>query len=572
MNSTMKKTGLMTAMLSAAILGASCAEIEGEGEEIEVAQGALTQITISGKITMSNGTPVSGVPVRLNGLSQATKITTSTGAYAFTGIASGSYSVRPEKTGCSFSPDVVNLNNQTTNVTTNFTASGTLCTTSGTARALVLMDSRLYAQLGSTFDTWKTLVEARRGFALDVRKDQQYDAMTFAAIKNVIVSARTANPALQGVLMVGNIKLPSFYKVRADIPGTRLLPRYYEDLDAPFTKIYADGEIDPICQEGFLPGTKCVVSPRADNSTGPVTVIKHDFDDTNFGPNSDPEIWASFMPVGVSGSANSYTDFGNQLKPYFQKLTRFYNHELRSNGRYYFISNGPGERFDEAWNAFGKSNIDFYGKSGPNGETGNACLVGSNNICYVRWPLDSYASSATFLSAYAATPWVGEGWQQPSIFSSHMNANLYDVAHVVTHGSEFEALLSTAQARALTNGGLITVLDGCGVAGFKQPGAPTQSGVDTTAQVSDNVLLAYLYGSSKALAAFGAPFWRGEYIEAPVLYNTLKVNGTPTASYLGAANLVRMKRIYSNTGGDKYALKSMQNEIMVGDPFIDLKP
>jgi hypothetical protein len=37
--------------------------------------------------------------------------------------------------------------------------------------------------------------------------------------------------------------------------------------------------------------------------------------------------------------------------------------------------NGPGERFDEAWNAFGKANIDFYGKAGPNNETGGACLV-----------------------------------------------------------------------------------------------------------------------------------------------------------------------------------------------------
>ena len=45
---------------------------------------------------------------------------------------------------------------------------------------------------------------------------------------------------------------------------------------------------------------------------------------------------------------------------------------------------------------------------------------------------------------------------------------------------------------------------------------------------SDNILLGYLYGGSKALAAMGAPFWRGEYSEVPVLMNTLKVNNVPT--------------------------------------------
>src|SRR4029079_17925303 len=166
------------------------------------------------------------------------------------------YSVRPEKTGCAFTPDVVNLNNQNTSVTKNFTASGSQCVTSGSAKAMVIIDSRLYAQLGSTFDTWKALVEARRGFALDVRKDQQYDGMAFSAIRNVIVSARTANPAIEGVLMVGNIKLPSFYKIRADIPHPRLLPRYYEDLDGVFSKIYPDVSIDPVCQPGDPPDAK----------------------------------------------------------------------------------------------------------------------------------------------------------------------------------------------------------------------------------------------------------------------------------------------------------------------------
>src|SRR6478672_6737592 len=115
MRSTMKKSSLVVAMLCSGILAASCdnGNTDGVEQEIGVVQGAVTQITISGKVTFSNGTAVPGVPVRLNGLSQATSITNATGNYSFT-INPGSYSVRPEKTGCAFTPDVVNLNNQNT--------------------------------------------------------------------------------------------------------------------------------------------------------------------------------------------------------------------------------------------------------------------------------------------------------------------------------------------------------------------------------------------------------------------------------------------------------------------------
>jgi hypothetical protein len=542
---------------------AACGGPDGDGREVGEVRSAITQITISGKVT-SGSAGVAGVPVRLNGQSQATSITSSTGSYSFT-INPGSYSVRPEKTGCSFSPDVVNLNNLTKSVTQNFTASGSGCVSSGPAHALVFIDSRLYAQIGSTFDAWRALVEARRGFSLDVRKDQQYDDVAFATMKSTIVSARAANPALEGVLMVGNIKLPSFYKIRADIPVRRLLPRYYEDLDGVFSKIYPDGSIDPVCQPGDPPGTKCVVG------SGPVTVLPHDFDDTALGPNAGPELWSSYMPVGVTGTSNTYTDFANQLRPYFGKLINFYNHQYVHNGKYYLVSNGDGD-FATLWNAFGPSKIDFYGKDGPNGETGNACLTPSGNVCYVRWPLENYATSAAFMTAYAAMPWVAENWQQDSIFISHMNANTYAIDHVLTHGDETWALLSTTEAKALTSSGLITFIDGCGAAGMVQPGAPAESGVDTTVLASDNVLLAYLYGSSKTLAGFGAPSLRVEYSEAPTLANALMVNDTPTSSYLGAANMVRLQKIYAAAGTDKDALKTKQNEMMVGDPFVDLKP
>ena len=137
-------------------------------------------------------------------------------------------------------------------------------------------------------------------------------------------------------------------------------------------------------------------------------------------------------------------------------------------------------------------------------------------------------------------PWVAENWQQDSIFISHMNANTYAVDHVLTHGNEYWALIGTDQARALTSSGLVTFIDGCGAAGMAQPGAPAQSGVDTTALASDNVLMAYLHGTSRALAGFGALTCGWVQRGADPDQRT-DVQRTPTNSYLGAANVVRLK-------------------------------
>ena len=272
----------------AALGGAGCGEsTPADNGDVTQVQSAITQITISGRVTKTGNVGVPNIPIRLNGQSQAWALTNATGNYSFT-INPGSYSIRPEEAACAFTPDVVNLNNLTANTTRNFTVTGTMCT-GGTptpnAKAMILVDSRLYAQLATNIDQYKAFAEARRGFAIDLRKDQQFDSMTFTAVKQYIVNARAANPAIEGVLFIGNIKLPSFYKARLDLSLTRLYPRYYEDLDGVFSKRYATGEIDPVCPPVIADGdVKCVISPRAVGE-GPVTIIPHDFDDMDFGPN-----------------------------------------------------------------------------------------------------------------------------------------------------------------------------------------------------------------------------------------------------------------------------------------------
>jgi hypothetical protein len=430
--------------------------------------------------------------------------------------------------------------------------------TGATERAIILVDRRLYTPLAATIDEYRAVAERRRGFTIGLRIVDNLDNMTHAQVRAYVVQQRTANPNIEGVLFMGNIKLPSFYKTRNDIILTRLYPAYYEDLDAVFTKHYANGALDPVCDGTNEPW--CVVAGSA------YTVPPHDFDGIAKGPNADPEIWASFMPVGVSGTSNTYTDFANQLRPYLTKVINFYKLQAASvtNGRYYFVSNDRGETFDITWNAFGKSNIDFYGKPGPNGETDWACGQDVNNLCYKRWPTETYASYAAFEADYVSKPWVGEGWQNPDIFKGHMNGARFDVVEVNVHSSDQGSIITTPEARALTKAGLVVTLAGCGVAGFAQPGSP--SGVDNPwTLASDNIALGYLYGSSSALAALGDPHWRGHYAQFPKIYQALKGK-----TYLGKAHMAQMKALYAIAGTNPLELREHAGEMLLGDPFMDL--
>ena len=206
---------------------------------------------------------------------------------------------------------------------------------------------------------------------------------------------------------------------------------------APFTKTYANGVIDPVCNGSN--DDHCAIF-------GPSTVPPHDLDQYKKGPNPDPEIWAAFMPVGFD-TGNTYTAYANQLRPYLQKLVSFYRLGLPSNGKHYFVSNDIGDDYATTWDTFGPTNLDFYGKPGPNGETGPACISGSTNHCYKRWPTETYASSTAFIDAYRASPWVDEGWQTPSIFMGHMNSNRYDVAEVNVHSEDDNSLVYATEAK-----------------------------------------------------------------------------------------------------------------------------
>jgi hypothetical protein len=241
--------------------------------------------------------------------------------------------------------------------------------------------------LAVELEQYRAAASAKRGFQIEIRSVSHIDDYPPDAVRAYVKDARTANPAIEGVLYVGNIKLPSFYKIRADSSDVRLYPDYLEDLDATFALNQAPGSIDPLCD-----GTNdsaCAVF-------GPSTVPAHDLDAITPGSQYNPEIWAAFMPVGVAGTSNSYSDFANQLRPYLTKLASYYAGQIVPNHRLYMLSNGIGERFQWSWDAYGGAAIDFYGKPGPQGQVGDQCIQNGQNLCYARWPTETFATEAAF--------------------------------------------------------------------------------------------------------------------------------------------------------------------------------
>lgn len=182
---------------------------------------------------------------------------------------------------------------------------------------------------------------------------------------------------------------------------------------------------------------------------------------------------------------------------------------------------------------------------------------------YVRVPLEDFKSFEDFQKDYQTHENMGEGWQKDSIFIEHMNKKLYDFVWVNVHSLEGHSLISAKQAQKLSNAGLIMLMSGCSTGGFYQPGSP--SFVSSSTSPSGNILLAYLYGTSKAIAALGDPFNRGHesYFEKLVPF---MIQG----DYLGNAHLKRTKIQYENSRNPQ-ELKENIMEILVGDPYIDIK-
>jgi hypothetical protein len=115
------------ALLAVLVGSGACSSGSHADPASELEQAATGTITISGRVAY-NGYPllggglIPGATVTLSGARTAVQVTDASGNFAFSGLPSGTYSVRPTLAGVSFAPDVVNLSNQTKDIVERFYA------------------------------------------------------------------------------------------------------------------------------------------------------------------------------------------------------------------------------------------------------------------------------------------------------------------------------------------------------------------------------------------------------------------------------------------------------------------
>ncbi len=108
--------------VSACASGASPEEARAHSQA-----AAVGTLTISGNVTDAVSHPVAGVKIQLTGAASQSVFTDSAGHYVFSGLGTGSYSLTPSLANCSFTPNVLNLNNMTASQVKNFAGAGSGC-------------------------------------------------------------------------------------------------------------------------------------------------------------------------------------------------------------------------------------------------------------------------------------------------------------------------------------------------------------------------------------------------------------------------------------------------------------
>jgi hypothetical protein len=105
-----------------------CEKGSSGGSVSEISSALVGSISISGRVTGTNGGALAGATVRTTGALQLSATSDSTGAYSLAVSANLpiSLSVSASLTGCSF-PSAVNLNSVSTNQVVNFAGTGTAC-------------------------------------------------------------------------------------------------------------------------------------------------------------------------------------------------------------------------------------------------------------------------------------------------------------------------------------------------------------------------------------------------------------------------------------------------------------
>jgi hypothetical protein len=418
-------------------------------------------------------------------------------------------------------------------------------------RALVLVDTRLCKLIASDLSAYVRAASARRRFPIAVLPVVRLDDYAPPQVRRALQGWRAARPRLEGIVFVGNVKLPSFFMPRADTPSTRLWPRYFEDLGMTVQRQVPPGTILKQC--GPAQPWPCVAGAKE------LKVPEHDFDAFVPGPSKGPQLWAAFLPVGYQDDRNnSYNGWAEQLAPFLRKAKAFYDGTTSYGRGLYLVSNDMSclARSKPVWDAVGPEQIEFFSinEKGPG-------AYKNNPAGYLRVDLVKYGSLEEFLAYAGKLPWMDEGWQSADVFLGHMKESRRRFVWWNVHSNPELSLISAKQAYAMTNGGLIALLNGCSVGGFRQPGS--KSFVDIQTAAENNVLVSVVYGRSSFLAALGTPHNRVNDEHATPLFAHMYASG-----YLGKAHLLRLRE-QDRDSPDLGSLRGRQ-EMLIGDPFSDV--
>ena len=107
---------------------AGCGDLSDTGDSVS-AQALTGTLVISGRITSTQGVPISGASVVLAGMTSKTVTTDAAGKYSFTSLVPGSYTVTPSKTGLKFCSPFAALGSLRRDTSEDFSGSTTGCLT-----------------------------------------------------------------------------------------------------------------------------------------------------------------------------------------------------------------------------------------------------------------------------------------------------------------------------------------------------------------------------------------------------------------------------------------------------------
>jgi hypothetical protein len=79
-----------------------------------------------------------------------------------------------------------------------------------TEKAVMLVDGRLYGRLAPRIDQYRQAAQLRRGFGIALHVIDGIDEWPYVLVRSYLQQQRAGAPGLEGVVVMGNIKLPSF--------------------------------------------------------------------------------------------------------------------------------------------------------------------------------------------------------------------------------------------------------------------------------------------------------------------------------------------------------------------------